>query len=408
MTTKPRVLFVFGILWLKSGFTGHLETLAKKLLGRGWDVGIASGLPPASRLAEDQADFTSAIQKFKAMGIEHFFIPFPAPPFSFSEIKNSFEALLKLNTVIQQFKPDIIHIHSLSVSPFVYLMRLLHHIPYVLTCHVEPANSRKNIILARLVNNYFRAIFGDRVIAISKEIQSVFERMKVPPESIRLIYHGVENEHFRPPSPEERLEAREMFGLSPNSKVVCLVGSLDVAVKGQDVLIRAISKLRSEGLEAIALCAGVNCYMGENTVQTLATEAGVFDLIRPLGFVDTRQVLWASDVLTLPSRREGFPLVIPETMLCGTVPVRTPAAGAFDQIEDGINGFIVPFDDPEALALRLKQLLKDENLRSQMSAAAIATARQKFTVDRMISDTLAVYKEVMHKDGQSTAQDSLA
>jgi glycosyltransferase involved in cell wall biosynthesis len=408
MTIKPRILFVIGILWGKNGVTLHLETLAKKLQERGWEVGIASGVPSASRLVGEKAETISAIQKFKAMGIEHFLIPFPTLHFSFSDIKNSFEALLKLNTAIRKFKPDVIHIHSFSSCPFVYLMRLVHHIPYVSTCHLEPSNSHKNIVLAGLANDYFRAIFGDRVIAISTDIKNAFERMKVPPESIRLIYHGVDNEHFCPPSPQEHLKAREMFGLSPNSKVVCFVGRLDVAVKGHDVLICAISKLRLEGLEVIVLCAGQGHGIGENIVQTLASEAGVSDLVRLLGFADTRQVLWASDVLTLPSRREGFPLVIPETMLCGVVPVRTPAAGAFDQIEDGVNGFIVPFDDPEALALRLKQLLEDENLRGQMSATAIATARQKFTVDRMISDTVAVYEEVIHKDGQSTAQDLLS
>jgi glycosyltransferase involved in cell wall biosynthesis len=288
------------------------------------------------------------------------------------------------------------------------LMRLSHHIPDILTCHLEPSNSRKNIFLARLANNYFRAIFGNRVIAISSDIKRAFEKMNVPPENIRLIYHGVDNKHFRPPSSEERIKARELFGLSSQSKVICFVGRLDVEVKGHDVLIRAMSKLRSEGLEVIALCAGQGHGIGENMVQTLATEAGVFDLVHLLGFADTRQVLWASDVLTLPSRREGFPLVIPETMLCGTTPIRTPAAGAFDQIEDGINGFIIPFDDLETLALRLKQLFDDENLRGQMSAAAITTARQKFTVDRMISDTLGVYKEVMHQGGQSTEQDSFS
>lgn len=396
MTIKPRVLFVLGILWGKNGVTLHLETLAKSLIERGWHVGIASGIPSSARLEGEKQETASAVQNFKAIGVEHFLIPFPALNFSLSDIQNSFESLLKLNAVILKFKPDVIHIHSISTSPFVYLMRHWHHIPYVLTCHLEPGNSRKNIAFARIANQYFREFLGDRVIAISSDIKHAFERMNVPSESIRLIFHGVENSHFRPPSPEERCKAREMFGLSPSSKVICFVGRLDVEIKGHDVFIRALSKLRSEGLEAIALCAGQGHGIGESMVQALADEAGVSDLVRLLGFADTRQVIWAADVLALPSRREGFPLVIPETMLCGTVPVRTPAAGAFDQIEDSINGFIVPFDDSEILAKRLKLLLKDENLRNQMSAMAIATAQQKFTVGRMMRDTITVYEEVIN------------
>ena len=47
--------------------------------------------------------------------------------------------------------------------------------------------------------------------------------------------------------------------------------------------------------------------------------------------------------------------MILEGMLCGLVPTRTPAAGACEQIQDGTNGRIVPFDDPEALASRIER-----------------------------------------------------
>jgi glycosyltransferase involved in cell wall biosynthesis len=392
---KPRVLFVLGILWGKNGITSHLETLVKRLMARGWEVSIASGLPSPSRLTGELEEATLTIKNFESMGVKHYFVPFPDLRLSFKNIANFLTSLLTLNQVTGQFKPDVIHIHSLSVCPYVYLIRLLYNIPYVSTCHMELSNKPVKVKLAGVANKYFRLIFGDRMIAISSEIKNAFERMKVPAENIRLIYHGVDSEHFRPPSPEERLMSRETFGISPESKVICFIGRLDVPVKGHDVLIRAISKLRSDGLDAIALCAGKGYGIGENIIQSQATEEGVSDLVRLLGFADARQVLWASDVLVLPSRREGFALVIPEAMLCGIVPVRTPAAGAADQIEDGINGFVVPFDDPEALALRLKQLLENDRLRSRMSAAAIETARQKFTVDKMIDKTIAVFAEIL-------------
>jgi glycosyltransferase involved in cell wall biosynthesis len=395
MTIKPRVLFILGILWGKNGVTLHLETLAKKLIEYGWEVGIASGVPSTSRLTGEKTESISAIQSFNAIGVEHFFIPFPALYFSSSNIKNSFESLIKLNAVIQRFKPDIMHIHSFSVCPFAYLMRQSHHIPYVLTCHLEPSKSRRNLFLAGLANNYFRAIFGNRIIAISSDIRNAFEQMNMPAESIRLIYHGVDNRHFRPPSSEERLKARDFFGLSPQAKIVCLIGRLDIAVKGHDILIHAIAKLRSEGLEAITLCAGQGHGIGENMIQKIASESGVADLVHLLGFADTRQVLWASDIIILPSRREGFALVIPEAMLCGIVPVRTPAAGASDQIEDGINGFIVPFNDPEALALQLRKLLESDKLRAKISAFALKSAQKKFTAVRMAKDTISVYEEVI-------------
>jgi glycosyltransferase involved in cell wall biosynthesis len=368
--------------------------LAKGLIKQGWEVALASGL--ASDIDGANEEAIHAIQRIESEGVKHFFVPFPNLHLSPKHLTSAFKSLLRLDAVIRQFRPDIIHVHSLSVCPYVQVIRLLHRLPFISTCHLEPATDLLNVKFSTLAKQGFNTIFGNRVIAISTNLKDAFEHtMKVPEENIKLIYHGIEDEYFRPPSLEERLKAREAFNLAPESKLVCHIGRLSL-VKGHDVLIRAISILRSQGIDTIALCAGKGYGDEEDTIRSNAAQAGVSDLVHLLGFADTRQVLWASDVITLPSRREGFPLVIPEAMLCGVVPVRTPAAGAFDQIEDGVNGFIVPFDDPEALALRLRQLLENDNLRVQMSVAALESARLKFTADRMTKETIAVYEEVMN------------
>lgn len=75
------------------------------------------------------------------------------------------------------------------------------------------------------------------------------------------------------------------------------------------------------GLDVVALLAGSGSEA--DTIQRLAVKAGVSDLVRLLGYVDSQLVLWASDVSVLPSRQEGFALVVVETMMCGVMPIRT-------------------------------------------------------------------------------------
>ena len=82
-------------------------------------------------------------------------------------------------------------------------------------------------------------------------------------------------------------------------------------------------------------------------MREYAKGAGIAGQVQFLGYTDSRHVLWASDVCVLPSRQEGFAVAIIEAMLCGVVPIRTPAAGAAEQIDDGTNGFIVPFESPK-------------------------------------------------------------
>lgn len=174
-------------------------------------------------------------------------------------------------------------------------------------------------------------------------------------------------------------------------KVVCLIGRLG-KVKGHDILIQAANILRKEKIKPKFLLADVGDF--SYTVNMLKT-FDIEDQFIFAGFVDSREIFWASDVLVLPSRKEGFPLVIIEAMLCGVVPIRTPAAGAYDQIDDGINSFIIPFGDPNALAKRIKILLENETLRKNMADKAIEKAKEKFTACKMVESYLSLYKEII-------------
>lgn len=386
---KLRVLFIVRFLYGDEGISVGLIRLAKGLIKYGCEVALAS--------ATDEANpIICGAQGFESYGIKHFFVPFPKFKISSKNSIQTFQALLKLNTVVSKFKPDVINVHSLSMCPYAQFIRLWYKIPFVSTPRIEPLIGSRVVSTGAFINKYFSSFLGDRLIAISSEVKNVYQqRMNIPQEKIRLVCHGVDNEYFRPPSLEERIEARKAFNLDPKSKVVCLIGRLD-PIKGHEVLFKAISLLKSKGVNVIAICAGTGGKW-KDSIQKSVADFNISESVNFPGFVDPRKVLWASDVLTLPSKREGFGWVIPEAMLCGVVPVRTPSAGAIDQIEDSINGFIVPFDDPDTLALRLQMLLENNELKMQMSAAALKSAQLKFTADRMTKDTIALYEEVINE-----------
>lgn len=67
-------------------------------------------------------------------------------------------------------------------------------------------------------------------------------------------------------------------------------------------------------------------------------------------------------------------MVIIEAMACGVVLIRTSAGGAYDQIENGVNGFIIPFNDVDMLATRLLQLA--ENAGELMTLSTVTTYKQ--------------------------------
>ena len=146
-------------------------------------------------------------------------------------------------------------------------------------------------------------------------------------------------------------------------------------------------------MHVCALLAGVGTQQQE--LEALASDLGIQECIKFLGWVDSRQVLWASDALVLTSHKEGFPLVVAEAMLCGVVPIRTPAGGAADQIDDGHNGYLIPFDDDEALAARLLSLIRSLALRQRLSTAALEKSRTLFSLSGCAERTASVYEEVL-------------
>jgi glycosyltransferase involved in cell wall biosynthesis len=98
-----------------------------------------------------------------------------------------------------------------------------------------------------------------------------------------------------------------------------------------------------------------------------------------LGAVPQRRVLEimsAHDVFVFPSLFEGMALVIPEAMSEGLPVIATPNSGAGMMVSDGVDGFIVPIRDAEAIVSRVAELASDRDRLAEMSAAALVKAAQ--------------------------------
>lgn len=367
-----RVLLLARHLGL-GGATTHLRTLAQGLREQGVDVHIASR-PWEYSEALGPAWFTDA-------GLVHHPVPFPTPRLPRTFLPDAIRSWRRLAAVVQSVRPDLLHVHWRSTSPYARLVQAIHGIPFVTTLHSQqiPAAPWHRLL----------SFWGAGVICVSQEAETfLHHRFTRLPPLVTTIPHGVDAAYFRPPQPAERRAARAHFSLPPTGPALLMLGRLDPE-KGIDLLLAALGRLRRRGLRPPVLLAGEG---DPAPYRTLAHRYGVADQVQFPGFTDARTALWAADVLVLPSRREGLPMAVVEAMHCGVVPVRTPAGGSREQIQDGVTGYLVPFEDAAALADRLARLLTDAARRAQMAEAARRHALDHFTVETMTRRTLQVYR----------------
>jgi glycosyltransferase involved in cell wall biosynthesis len=206
------------------------------------------------------------------------------------------------------------------------------------------------------------------IFTLSEHTRASFVRdFGAPPAKVAAVYAGPNFDVSRVP------DVSRQDSVSPPT--VLFVGR-QFERKGGDVLLAAFRRVRRSIPEAELVIVGPS--------QVAVPDAGV----RCLGFLDKdRPGDWerlaaayrSADVFCLPTRFEAFGIVFIEAMHFGLPCIGTQVWAVPEIIADGETGFVVPPDDPEALAGRLTLLLSDRALARKMGQVARARARRLFT-----------------------------
>ncbi len=217
---------------------------------------------------------------------------------------------------------------------------------------------------------------------------------------IVVIPPGVDLSRFYPIPADE---AKEFIGVPPCERVLLFVGRIE-PLKGLDVLIQAIALMRVQGIHVCLTVIGGDPQPPADQhdeemsrLQAMREQYGLTDLVTFLGkrSQDTLPYYYsAAEVVVVPSHYESFGMVALEAMACGTPVVASQVGGLAFLIQDGVTGFTVPADDPQALAERLSALLCDEALRQRTGQQAAKFARQ-YGWERISRRILQLYESVL-------------
>lgn len=114
---------------------------------------------------------------------------------------------------------------------------------------------------------------------------------------------------------------------------------------------------------------------------------------------DIKSVLEQCHIMAFPSYyREGVPKSLIDACAIGRPIVTTDSIGCKDVVDDGVNGFLVPVKDSEALAQKLRILIEDKALRNRMGKAAREKAEREFSIENVIENHLEIYSRLKIED----------
>ena len=120
--------------------------------------------------------------------------------------------------------------------------------------------------------------------------------------------------------------------------------------------------------------------------------------VRVIGFqTDIGDLYTKSNIVCLPSYREGLPKSLIEAAACGRAVVTTDVPGCRDAIETNETGLLVPVNDAFALADAIEYLIKNPDVRKRMGAAGRDLAEKEFAIEKIVSEHMKIYVNLLNK-----------
>jgi L-malate glycosyltransferase len=291
---------------------------------------------------------------------------------------------------LRRWRPDVLHAHQ--YTPFFYsalanvvgrpgarviLTEHGRHFPDVMSPKRRLAN---RLVLSRLATDV-NAVCRFSADALAEK--DGFDRSRID-----IIPNGIDVERYAPVMSRE--DACRTIGVDPGRRHIMHIARFH-AVKDHRTLVEGFALMAADAPHVDLVLVGDGPERA--SIEALVEARGLRRRVHFLGVRgDVPVVLRAADVFTLPSLSEGASITLMEAMASGVPSVATGVGGMPEVMRDGIDGLLVPRQDPPRLADAFRRLLSDDGLRARMGEAARTRAEVEYRLDLTIERYLALYE----------------
>lgn len=362
-----RVLFVTPTL----GQGGAERLTVKAALGmerRGLTVAVTFGFLDLQAEPLRDAGIELYMRKKAPLG------PYKGPGEAPS-IRTWFSSMRHIRRTVQAFRPDVIYAQSVA-SAFAARVAAP-RVPLLVTVHgISHTDERLASLLFRFANA--------RLTAVSEASAAGLRRYPWAP-AVEVLSPGVDSDHVRADSLLEKIAP---VG-KPN---ICVVARHEL-VKGVDVMLRALPAVARQFPDVGLTLVGHGEQLANH--RRLAEDLGVSEHVWFVGLVPNAAPYMAvSDVVVLPSRREGLPVVALEALSLDRPVVATRVGGTPSVVIDGETGWVVPPEDDAALAAAIVACFSNPEEAARRARTGRHLVEERFDIERMHDRTAALLLEL--------------
>ena len=313
----------------------------------------------------------------KEWGVPVTILPHMRPELSPRMIVKDLRAFWEIWRWLGSIRPAILHGHSSKAGGLGRCAAVLRRVPTVFTAHgwgftAGVPFGQKMVMLPA---EWLAARITDAIITVSQADYELASRYRVRARGSTVSIHNGINQDAPSAVPSA----------DGNVHLVCVARFSPQ--KSQALLVRAL-----EGVDEPWHLTFIGDGPLEDEVRRMAADRGLSGRVDFLGVRnDVDSILARSHIFVLPSNWEGFPLTILEAMRAGLPVIASDVGGVREAVVDGVTGYLVPRDDVQALAERLRRLIRDNGLRTTLGKRARDVFLSEFVDEKMFAEVQAVY-----------------
>lgn len=337
-------------------------------------------------------DYEKSLEKFKNIVKDVYIIQMTRE----IKLKQDIKSTLEIRKLLKKIKPDILYLHSSKAGAYGRIAMFFNRRTKILyNAHGWYFNADMSIKKKKIIALIERilAIRADKIINISKsEYDSALKYKIAPEKKMCIIENGIDFKKFE--GCERYREAtRKKYNIRDNEIVIGVVGRLSEQ-KDPMTMIKAFNEVYKENKNVRLMYVGSGEL--ENEVMKYAKENNLAQLVTITGWIDdTEKYIPAFDIAILPSKWEGFGLVLVEYMACNKPIVASNVGGITDIIKTENSGFLIEVGNVKEFAKHIEKYIKNKELYNKVLKYNYTYSNENFNINKLIKkheDILKTYR----------------